>query len=128
MSPKGAPRLAAAIVLLCRLGACGRPTPALPDDAGICWIAPTGSATFLPLDQGIENLETCGARLEVVFLLRRRPVVGAYRGYYVFVDASGIAAAAPNGPRAPLFEPATRKPLDAQIRRLMAARAEAAAG
>lgn len=96
-----------------------------PSDIGVCWIE-RGQAGFVPLDH-VDNLETCGARLEVVYLRQGRPVRGAYGGIYVFVDASAITAAAPNGPPARLIEPAMRPVLDADIRRLREANGERAA-
>jgi hypothetical protein len=97
-----------------------------PSDAGVCWID-QGRAGFVPLDR-VDNLETCGARLEVVYLRQGRPVRGAYGGINVFVDASSIVAAAPNGPRARLIDPAPRRVVDADIRRLLGANGERAAG
>jgi hypothetical protein len=55
-------------------------------------------------------------------------VRGAYGGVNVFVDASAIVAAAPNGPPAPLIGPAPRRVVDADIRRLLEANGERAAG
>jgi hypothetical protein len=93
-----------------------------PSDAGVCWVE-RPPAGFVPLDN-VDNLETCGARLEVVYLRRGRPVRGAYGGMNVSVDASAIMAAAPNGPPARLIEPAPRREIDADIRRLLAANGE----
>jgi len=95
-----------------------------PSDAGVCWVE-QGHAGFVPLDR-VDNLETCGARLEVVYLRQGRPVRGAYGGINVFVDASAIVAAAPGGPSARLIEPAMRPVLDADIRRLREANGERA--
>jgi hypothetical protein len=94
-----------------------------PSDAGVCWVerAPAG---FVPLDH-VDNLETCGARLEVVYLRQGRPVRGAYGGINVSVDASAIVATAPGGPPVRLIEPAPRREIDADIRRLLAANGEA---
>jgi hypothetical protein len=94
-----------------------------PSDAGVCWVE-RGPANFAPLDH-VDNLETCGARLEVVYLRQGRPVRGAYGGINVSVDASAIVAAAPNGPPVRLIEPAPRREIDADIRRLLAANGEA---
>jgi hypothetical protein len=91
----------------------------------VCWIEPA-AGRFQPLDR-VDNLETCGARLEVVRLRRGRPVVGAYGGVYVLVDADAIDAQAPDGPRTRLFDPSTRRALDADIDRLRRANGEAAA-
>ncbi len=103
------------------LGACGQ-NPQPPFQAGVCFID-DGGGRYRPLDDGIDNLETCGARLEVVFLDRRRPVVGAFGGMYVLVDGGSIDSQAPNGPRAPLIDPRHRRQVDADIRMLQQARA-----
>ena len=103
------------------LGACGQ-NPQPPFQAGVCFID-NGGGRYRPLDDGIDNLETCGARLEVVYLDRRRPVVGAFGGMYVLVDGGAIDSQAPNGPRAPLIDPGHRRQVDADIRLLQQARA-----
>ncbi len=105
--------------LLPALGGCGQ-NPQPPFQAGVCWID-SGGGRYRPLDDGIDNLETCGAHLEVVYLDERRPVVGAFGGMYVLVDGGSIDSQAPNGPRAPLIDPGHRRQVDADIRLLQQA-------
>ena len=93
-----------------------------PSDVGVCWILADGA--FATLDPAVDNLETCGARLEVAYLRQRRPVTGAYGGVWVFVDAREIAAAAPHGVKARLLDPGARRRLDAAIGVLMHASGE----
>jgi len=69
----------------------------------------------------VDNLETCGARLEALYLEHRRPVAGAYGGQRVFADMEGIDAASPHGPRQSLIPAPVRERVDAGIRRLMRA-------
>ena len=92
------------------------PSPTFAGD--VCWIRNDRSG-LEPLSQ-VENLETCGARLEVMYLRGRKPVQGAYGGMILFVDANGIDAAAPNGPRAPLLTQNSRREIDADILKLIA--------
>ncbi len=82
-----------------------------------CWVA-SGPGQYKVLDW-VENLETCGARLEVLFLRSGMPVSGTYGGIGVFVDTHGIEAAAPNEPRTTLLGPETRRQLDAAIQSLI---------
>lgn len=86
--------------------------------AQTCWIMNSKNA-LIPLDYGVQNLETCGARLEVRHLVLKRPVAGAYGGVNIFVDDRAITAAAPNGPEALLFNDADRKKIQVAIHRLL---------
>jgi hypothetical protein len=81
-----------------------------------CWVASSPSR-YRVLDW-VENLETCGARLEVLFLRSGQPVKGLYGGISVFVDAQSIRAAAPNGPQTSLIGPKSRRDLDQAIQTL----------
>ena len=104
------------------LNACGQNLQP-PFQVGVCFID-SGGGRYRPLDDGIENSETCGARLEVVYLDTHRPVVGAYGGMYVMVDRASIDEQAPNGPKAPLIGPRDRRQIDADIRMLQEAQAK----
>ena len=95
------------------------PGPA-PDPAA-CLVS--SSAGLKPLDY-VDNLETCGARLEALYLRDGRPVTGAFGGLRVFADARGIDAASGRGPRERLVAPATRRVIDADLIRLMRAKGE----
>jgi hypothetical protein len=83
-----------------------------------CWV-PSGPNQFRVLDW-VDNLETCGARLEVLFLRGGKPVSGAYGGVFVYVDADSIEAAADHQPRTTLLAGQTRRDPDAAIRTLIA--------
>lgn len=91
------------------------PRPAVAHE---CWVA-SGPDRFQVLDF-VDNLETCGARLEVLFLRGGKPVSGAYGGVYVYVDSRSIEAAADHQPRTTLLAGQTRRDLDAAIRTLVA--------
>ena len=96
--------------------------PWAPVQGGVCWIA-TEQGRFAPLDWEVENLQTCGARLEVVYLVENRPVVGAFQGVYVYVDRTMIAQAGRYGTPSQLIGPADRRKIDDDIRLLLEARA-----
>lgn len=92
----------------------GPPPPPAP-----CLLsAPTG---FVLLDR-VDSLESCGARLEAVYLQGGQPVAGAYGGLRLFADAQGIDTALEHGPRETLITPAMRIDVDATLRELMARR------
>ena len=94
----------------------GPPPPPAP-----CLLsAPTG---FVLLDR-VDNLESCGARLEAVYLENGVPVTGAYGGIQVFVDGRGVDAVFDHGPRQTLIPPQMRAYVDATLRELMAKRDE----
>ena len=112
------------------LAACQDPSPTRPPapvQAGICWFT-SSTGRFVPLDQEVANIETCAARLEVVYLQKGQPVTGAYEGSYVFIDAKTIARAGSAGPPLPLIGPDDRQRIDADIRRLQAAKDAEAKG
>ena len=67
----------------------------------------------------MDGLESCGARLEAVYLQNGEPVSGGYNGMRLYADAQGIADAQANGPRQTLIAPWMRHQIDAEIRRLM---------
>ncbi len=113
-----APAGLALSLLVVGLAGCGLNDPNSPA-ARTCSIA--SGAGFVPLDPDVDNLETCAARLEVVFLKRQTPVTGRYGGVFVYVTAQSIDAAKPNGPRERLLDPKTRAGVDDQIRQLLKA-------
>ncbi len=105
-----------AVLATALLAGCSRDQPA---DLGVCYIA-SGSRQFVPIDRDIANLETCAARLEVMYLRERRPVTGLYGGVYVLIDGSHIDAKAPDGPRTRLLSDESRQHIDADIGLLLA--------
>jgi hypothetical protein len=107
----------AGAALTASLGGCGQASD--EEDARTCYVA--SGEGFSPLDTDIPNLETCAARLEVVYLRHPTPVRGRYGGVFVYVDAADIAAAAPNGPRVRLLDAKSRGAIDADIRQLLKA-------
>lgn len=79
------------------LGACERQVTA-PADSGVCWFmleGADGRPQFKPFVTGIENLESCAARLEGSFVRTGRPVTGAFQGRFIFVTEGDVTA----GPR-----------------------------
>jgi hypothetical protein len=98
----------------------GRTPPPPPRPEACLIAAPSG---LMPLDY-VNSLETCGARLEAVYLEEHRPVAGAFGGVQVFADAQGIDAAALHGPRHSLISPLNRYRIDLVLVRKMRARGE----
>lgn len=79
------------------LAACERPVTA-PTDSGVCWFMledADGKPQFKPFVTGIENLESCAARLEGSYVRTGRPVSGAFQGRFIFVTEADVTA----GPR-----------------------------
>ncbi len=113
------------------LGICHTPQtpfrPWAPVQGGVCWIV-NERGGFAPLDWEVENLQTCAARLEVVYLQRGRTVVGAFQGVYVYIDATMIAQAGRYGRPSQLIGPADRRKIDEDIRLLLEARAREKSG
>lgn len=88
----------------------------------MCWID-KGGGRMAVLDSGLENLETCGARLEAVRLIEGRPVRGAFGGVFVFADDTLIGASPRiDGPHIWLFSPQDRLRIDAAIRQVQRAK------
>jgi hypothetical protein len=99
-----------------------------PLQPGLCSTVTTdasGRAVFNAIAHDVDNLETCGARLEAVRILSNQPVFGAYQGVYVVVDEQGIDAQPTiNGPRRELISRGDRRRIDAAIEELIRRRAE----
>lgn len=114
-----------AIVAGLLLAACERPGEVAFD--GRCWIRGVDGRLTV-LDPAVENLETCGARLAVRHIQSGRPVIGAFGGVELYVDADTMEAGTGlAGHRTVLLSPADRARVDAAIRRLLEAQAKAAA-
>ena len=92
---------------------------------GRCWIRGSDQ-TLVLLDSHVENIETCGARLEVRHLQTGAPIEGVFGGTEVFANSSAIEAATPWGHRVRLVRPADRERIDAAIRLLLERQAPAA--
>ena len=85
---------------------------------GRCWIRGADGKLAI-IDAHVENIETCGARLEVRHLQTGAPVAGAFGGTAVFANSKAIEAATPWGHRIRLVSQADRMILDDAIRRLL---------
>jgi hypothetical protein len=105
------------------LAGCDRPVTA-PTRTGVCWrvaAGPDGEPHFRPFVTGIENLESCAARLEGLHLKTGEPVNGAFQGRFIFVTADAVTA----GPRLTgqhyrVFDPAQREEIRRNLRALQA--------
>lgn len=106
------------------LGACETRSQVSTFD-GRCWIRGPGE-TLTVLDAHVENIETCGARLEVRYLQTGAPVEGLFGGTEVFVNSKAIEAGTPWGHRARLLHQVDRERIDAAIRQLLERQASAA--
>jgi hypothetical protein len=97
-------------------------------EPGLCSTVTTdanGRSVFNPIAEDVENLETCGARLEAVRILTSQPVFGAYQGVYVVVDDRTISVGATlEGPHRQLISRGDRSRIDAAIRELIRRRAQ----
>jgi hypothetical protein len=99
------------------LGACETRSQVSEFD-GRCWIRGTDHALVL-LDAYVENIETCGARLEVRHIQTGVPVTGAFGGTPVFANSNAIEAGTPWGYRTRLVSAADRDRIDTAIRRML---------
>ena len=103
------------------LTACERQVTA-PTQPGVCWFmleAADGERHFQPFVTGIENLESCAARLEGSYVRTGRPVSGAFQGRFIFVTEADVTA----GPRLKgqhyrVFTPAQRAQIRANVQTL----------
>lgn len=103
------------------LAGCGRPVTA-PTQGGVCWFmfeGRDGEPDFKPFVTGIENLETCVARLEGAYIRSGSPVRGAFQGRFIFVDEADVTA----GPRLKgqhyrVFTPQQRAQIRANVQAL----------
>jgi hypothetical protein len=92
---------------------------AAPDDRGICFRMIGGEAkrSYVQLAKNVENLETCAAHLERLFLQAGGRVDGAYQGRFIFVDAGSIRSATSlEGSRWQVFFGPQRTALDKRLR------------
>lgn len=95
-----------------------RPRLEAPKEAMTCWrmTLREGRAGFAPLSRRTENLESCAATLEVIWLESRRPVQGAYQGRFIFVGPEAVESAESlEGARWRIFWGAQRERIDKRI-------------
>lgn len=105
-----------------------RPKLRAPDDLNVCWRLETdaGRVRFIPQSRRVENLESCAATLEGIYLDTGRPLRGAFQGRFIFIETEAIQSAETlDGSRWRIFYGDQRSGLDMKIR---AARKRAAAG
>ena len=95
-------------------------------DPGVCWRAPglePSAGALRPIERDVASLENCAAALEAWRLIDQRPALGAFQGYFLFVDARQIASATSRGGfRYPVFQPAQRRAVDDGLGDLIAKR------
>ncbi len=85
----------------------------------MCWRA-AAPGHFAVLARNVETLENCAAELEAIHLQSGTDVQGAYQGAYIFVDRRKVASATHVGDFAyPIFQPAQRAEIDADLRDLI---------
>ena len=118
-------RLLGALALtLVSLTACNRVEA--PGDLGVCWRmdrVPGGPPQFTALAHGVGDLDTCAVLLEAERLQGKASANGAFQGYFIFVDATGMSSAThPDGFRYPIFQPPQRAAVDRDLKRMMLAR------
>jgi hypothetical protein len=125
MIEKEAPmRLAALAAAGLMLWGCTPKGPPAPSEPGVCWRA-VGTAEapkFEPIENGVENIETCATRLEALRLMGQGRVVnGAYEGRFIFVDDEEISWAdnAAGDRRLPIFSYEKRRDVDAGLQQLI---------
>ena len=85
---------------------------------GRCWIRGADQTLSL-LDAHVDNIETCGARLEVRHLQTKAPVSGVFGGVNVYANAHAIEADTLYGHRTRLVSAADRARIDLAIRSLL---------
>jgi hypothetical protein len=122
-------RVSAAAVLAGALaGLAGCDEAGAPVDRGVCWRA-SGENRFEAVARNVWSLDDCAAQLEAYHLQGWGRVVGAFQGYYIFVDDRQIASApGPHGFRYPIFQPGQRRQIDADLRALIKAKGGKAPG
>ena len=96
--------------------------PAAPTDPGVCWRAgpARGGPAFVTVAKDVASLDDCAAVLEAIRVQGARRVDGAFQGYFIFIDAGEIASSTGlRGFRYPIFQPAQRREVDADLRDLI---------
>lgn len=103
------------------LAGCERPVTA-PTQSGVCWFMlqdAEGEQHFKPFVTGVENLESCAARLEGAYVGSGQPVNGAFQGRFIFVtDADVTAGPRVKGQHYRVFTPAQRAQIRSNVQTL----------
>ncbi|MGI9169629.1 MAG: hypothetical protein ACR2FH_05535 [Caulobacteraceae bacterium] len=96
--------------------------PPAPSDRGVCW-RDYGRRGFVIVARDVASLDDCAAELEAIHLIGQPRVTGAFQGYYILIDERQIASASRLGGFGyPIFQPAQRREIDADLRALIAER------
>ena len=94
-----------------------------PTDIGVCWrvAAIKGAAPrFAPLNTDVASLDDCAAQLEALHIQGAKTVLGAYQGFFIFVDETEVTSSPHlHSFRYPIFQPSQRKVIDADLRSLI---------
>jgi hypothetical protein len=118
--------MAVILAVVCALPLAACDGPAAPSATGVCWRSASDDVThpkFESLAPDVTSLDDCAAMLEALHVEGARKVVGAYQGYFIFLDDSSVASSATlEGFRYPIFQPSQRKEIDADLRALIKAR------
>jgi len=105
--------------------------PGAPADPGVCWRAAAstspgardGRPAFAVVARDVASLDDCAAELEAIHLQGAPRADGAFQGYFIFIDARQVASSTGlTGFRYPIFQPAQRREIDADLRELIKAR------
>ena len=120
----GAAALGAGALIL--TGCQGAGAPAEP---GVCWRADGSESTggahdgrpaFAVVARDVASLDDCAAELEAIHLQGAPRADGAFQGYFIFIDAREVTSSTGlRGFRYPIFQPAQRREVDADLRDLI---------
>jgi hypothetical protein len=104
-------------------------SPLPPLDPGVCWradMSATSKPTFTILATDAPNIASCAADVELAYLNDRRPVTGAYQGYYIFSEPAAVSSAERlDFIHYPIFNNAERALIDRRLRGFLQTRASA---
>ena len=112
--------ISAGLAGLLALAACSSPVEP-PTNPMVCWRMVTGKdgrPTFIPVSNGVRNLETCAANLEAVSLRENKPqLTGAYQGQFLFITPDLVQSSLHlDGARYRLFDATTRQKIDRDLK------------
>ena len=102
--------------------------PGAPAEPGVCWRsdastrggARDGRPAFAVVARDVASLDDCAAELEAIHLQGAPRADGAFQGYFIFIDAREVASSTGlRGFHYPIFQPAQRREIDADLRDLI---------
>ncbi len=96
--------------------------PGAPTQPGVCWRAGPGRGgpAFAIAARDVASLDDCAAVLEAIHVQGAPRADGAFQGSFIFIDAGEIASSTRyRGFRYPIFQPAQRREIDADLRGLI---------